>query len=192
MKKGGVGIIEMNKYLQKELNPKKREEDEIVMGDNIFRLGDKVIQTRNNYDLNIFNGDVGRIVHVDTNDPKNRSIKVNFDDEVVVDLTTKDMLDLELAYCLTIHKSQGSEYDYVILPLMMQYGRMLYKQLIYTALTRAKKRAIFVGQFKALETAIKNSDSQLRQSTLDDLLRSDEEEPIELDADLKGWGWNAE
>lgn len=192
MKKGGVGIIEMNKYLQKELNPKKREEDEIVMGDNIFRLGDKVIQTRNNYDLNIFNGDVGRIVHVDTNDPKNRSIKVNFDDEVVVDLTTKEMLDLELAYCLTIHKSQGSEYDYVILPLMMQYGRMLYKQLIYTALTRAKKRAIFVGQFKALETAIKNSDSQLRQSTLDDLLRSDEEEPIELDADLKGWGWNAE
>lgn len=192
MKKGGVGIIEMNKYLQQELNPMKRESDQIVMGENIFRLGDKVIQTRNNYDLDIFNGDVGRIVHVDTDDPKNRSIKVNFDDEQVVDLNTRDMLDLELAYCLTIHKSQGSEYEYVILPIMMQYGRMLYKQLIYTALTRAKKRAIFVGQFKALETAIKNSDMKLRQSTLDELLKADDEDNIELDADLKGWGWDAE
>ena len=192
MKKGGLGITEMNRYLQKELNPKRREEDEITMGDNIFRLGDKVIQTRNNYDLGVFNGDVGKIVHVSTEDPKNRSIKVNFDDEQVVDLTTKDMLDLELAYCLTIHKSQGSEYEYVILPIMMQYGRMLYKQLIYTALTRAKKRAIFVGQFKALETAINNSDMKLRQSTLDELLKMEDEEKVELDSELKGWGWDAE
>ena len=120
----------MNKYLQKKINPEAVGKPEITSIDRTFRLGDKVIQTRNNYDKNIFNGDVGKIVHVDITDPKNRFVRVNFDDEVVVELNFQDLLDLELAYCLTIHKSQGSEYDYVILPIMPQYGRMLYKQLI--------------------------------------------------------------
>lgn len=189
MKKGGVGIIEMNKYLQEKINPEAVGKTEITSVDRTFRLGDKVIQTRNNYDKNIFNGDVGRIVHVDIEDPKKRFIRVNFDDEVVVELNFQELLDLELAYCLTIHKSQGSEYDYVILPIMQQYGRMLYKQLIYTGLTRAKKRAIFIGQNSALETAVNNIDSKKRQSTLDILLRSEDEQPVEKEADLESWGW---
>jgi len=190
MKKGGVGIIEMNRYLQEKINPPTAIKTEFTSLDRIFRLGDKVIQTRNNYDKNIFNGDVGRIVHIDLANPRNPTIQVNFDDEIVVELKNKDLFDLELAYCLTIHKSQGSEYDYVILPIMQQYGRMLYKQLIYTALTRAKKRAIFIGQNSALEIAVNNADSKKRQSSLDVLLRSEDEQPVESESDLESWGWD--
>jgi len=190
MKKGSLGIIEMNKYLQEKINPEEVGKPEMTSIDRTFRLGDKVIQTRNNYDKNIYNGDVGRIIHVDVSNPRNRLIRVNFDDESVVELTFQDVLDLELAYCLTIHKSQGSEYDFVILPIVKQFGRMLYKQLIYTALTRAKKRAIFVGQIEALSTAVNNIDSSKRQSTLDYLLKSNDEQPVESEVDLEEWGWD--
>ena len=121
----------------------------------------------NNYDLEVFNGDIGWIDYID----ENAGIcDIKFSEDRVVRYKKTNMFELELAYAITIHKSQGSEFDCVIIPVMMQYSRMLYRNLLYTGLTRAKKLAIFVGQRKAFNIAIDNVDPRTRQTSLKELL----------------------
>ena len=170
MKKGAAGIVELNKKIQERVNPAKPGRREIKVVDTVFRQGDKVIQTVNNYDLGVFNGDVGRIKEILDGGKK---IVIKFDDKLI-DYTRSIMLEVELAYAITIHKSQGSEFDYVIMPIVMGYYRMLFRNLIYTGLTRAKKLAVFIGERKALSTAVNNTNYKVRQTSLCDFLQEEE------------------
>lgn len=167
MKKGPIGTIEVNKRLQQSVNPPHSGLKEIRIGDKLFRENDKVIQLTNNYNLGVVNGDIGRIVAIDH---RNNQVHINYGDDRVIAYSRKDILDIDLAYAITCHKSQGSEFEFVIIPIMNQYYRMLYRQLIYTALTRAKKLAVFIGQRQSLTMAINTINSMKRQTSLQELL----------------------
>jgi ATP-dependent exoDNAse (exonuclease V) alpha subunit len=164
---GDLGCIKINSIIQSQVNPKQDDKGEIKIKERIFRIGDKVIQTKNNYDLGVFNGDIGKIIFVDE---KEMTLIVKFSDEQQASYKKSDIFELDLAYAISIHKSQGSEFSCVILPVMMQYYRMLERCLVYTALTRAKKCAVFVGQTEALRLAINNVDSTERQTSLREML----------------------
>jgi len=167
MKISDLGTIKMNETIQQAVNPKANGKPEIKIKDRIFRRGDKVIHTVNNYDLQVFNGDIGWIYEIDET---GGTAEVKFGEDRIVKYRKSDMIELELAYAITIHKSQGSEFDCIIIPIMTQFSRMLYRNLIYTGLTRAKKLAIFVGQRKAFKMAIDNIDPRTRQTSLKELL----------------------
>jgi exodeoxyribonuclease V alpha subunit len=167
--RGSMGTMNLNKELQNLSNPVSENKKQIQMGEKIFRQGDRVIQTRNNYNLGVFNGDIGHIQSVDLSD---LSCTVLFSGgtarEVV--FNKEDMSELQLAYAITIHKSQGSEFEVVILPVLGQHFNMLYRNLIYTGLTRAKKLALFVGSRKALAVAVGQVDNRKRQTALSHLV----------------------
>lgn len=167
MKKGPIGTIEVNKRLQESVNPAREGLKEVRVGDRLFRENDKVIQLVNNYNLGVFNGDVGRIIAIDH---RNGQVHINYGEDRVVAYSRTDLLDIDLAYSITIHKSQGSEFEYVIIPIMNQHYRMLYRQLIYTALTRGKKLVVFIGQRQSLTMAINTLNSSKRQTSLRELL----------------------
>jgi exodeoxyribonuclease V alpha subunit len=123
-----------------------------------FRVRDKVMQTHNNYDKDVFNGDIGQIVK---SDPVVREVIIRFDQrEVPYDYGELD--EISLAYAITIHKSQGSEFPAVVIPLAMQQYMLLQRNLIYTALTRGKKLVVLIGQSKALATAVRNNRTEQR------------------------------
>ncbi len=166
MNRGVVGTLQLNHELQNFLNA--TSELTLSHGATVFRLGDKVIQLTNNYDKNIFNGDVGFIQNIDISQ---RTLQVQFDR--IVEYEYDELNELMLAYALSIHKSQGSEYSAVIVPIFMQHFMLLQRNLIYTALTRAKKLCIFIGQPKALALAIKNNKTIERITFLKDMLISD-------------------
>lgn len=167
MNVGDLGTIKVNSLIQNLVNPHEASKGEIKIKERVFREGDKVIQTKNNYDLGVFNGDIGRIIFVSS---QTSEITVRFSEEREVDYKRSDIFELELAYAISIHKSQGSEFDCVILPIMSQYYRMLFRNLMYTGLTRAKKMAVFVGQRKALEIAVNNVNYDPRQTSLKEML----------------------
>ncbi len=160
-----AGVRNLNAILQEALNPSGR----IVLrrGERIWRLGDKVMQLRNNYDKDVFNGDIGFITALDDEEAL---IDIRFDDRQVA-FTFDEMDDLVHAYAITIHKSQGSEYTVVVLPLTMQHRIMLQRNLVYTAMTRARRLIVFVGQRKALEYAVANDRRSTRYSALQERLR---------------------
>lgn len=163
MHRGDTGVANLNQALQEALNAN----GEPVPGRN-FRLGDKVIQLKNNYDLDVYNGDVGVVTLVET---EAKELHIQFDDRVV--LYAFDELDnLGLAYAITVHKSQGSEYPAVVLPLVSQHFLLLQRNVLYTAITRGKKLVILVGQPKALHMAIRNTDVAKRNARLSDRLRN--------------------
>ena len=143
MHKGDVGTQALNELLQQRLNPGGRE---LIRGKNRFRMGDRVLQTRNNYEKDIFNGDLGWIVEVD---PHECELTVDFDGRLVP-YEASDLDELTLAYAVSVHKSQGSEYPVVVVPVVTQHFIMLKRNLIYTALTRARKLAVIIGGKKAL------------------------------------------
>jgi exodeoxyribonuclease V alpha subunit len=157
MHKGLLGTQNLNGLLQKELNGRDRG---LTRGQVVFYPGDKVMQIRNNYDLGVYNGDIGRVVDV-----AESSLEVNFDGNRV-QYESKDLDELIPAYCISIHKSQGCEFKAVIIPLSTQHFIMLQRNLVYTALTRAKQLCIFVGSNKALSIAVKNDQALLRYSQL--------------------------
>lgn len=161
MQRGTLGVQKLNARLQEVLNPPGAG-GSIQSGGRSFRPGDKLIQTRNNYEKNVFNGDIGLIVSVD---PSQGSIRVNFEPNIV-EYTRSALDEVIHAYAVTIHKSQGSEYPAVIIPLHTQHYPMLQRNLVYTALTRAKKLAIFIGSKKALAMAVKNAKVRRRWSHL--------------------------
>lgn len=171
MTKGSLGTIALNEAIQKAFNPKREFHHELIVAQKTFRLGDRVIQKRNNYDLNVFNGDIGEIVEIDSEE---MMMTVEFpkgDSTECIDYNYEQMLDLDLAYAITIHKSQGSEFDIVIIPIFTQHFTMLFRNLIYTGLTRAKKLCIFIGSRKALALAARNIDSRKRQTALNQLIK---------------------
>lgn len=174
MQRGALGVAQINVELQALLNPALPAADgtarELVRGSRVFREGDKVMQVINNYDLDVFNGDIGRIARID---PEERLALVRFDDrEVTYQLA--DLDELVLAYACSIHKSQGSEYPAVVVPLHTQHYVMLRRNLLYTAVTRGKKLVVLVGSRKAVSLAIKTERVEARYSRLAERLRADD------------------
>ena len=162
MHRGSLGIKELNLRLQAALNPRSEYRDEYQAFGNLFRIGDKVIQTSNNYDKEVFNGDIGRIRSLDKEE---RQAVVRFGKrEVIYEFGELD--ELELAYAITIHKSQGSEFPVVVIPLAMQQYLLLQRNLLYTGVTRGKRMVVLVGQKKALGMAVRNESTRHRHGGL--------------------------
>jgi exodeoxyribonuclease V alpha subunit len=162
MNRGSLGIRELNARLQTELNPARPDEPSVEKFGWQFRVRDKVIQTENDYDKEVFNGDIGQIVNVD---PLEREVTVRFAPrEVVYEFGELD--ELALAYAITIHKSQGSEFPAVVIPLAMQHYLLLQRNLVYTGVTRGKQLVVLVGQKKALAVAVRNNRTEERFSGL--------------------------
>ena len=160
MNKGELGTESLNLSLQNAINPNSKMSFE--NNNRSFRVGDRVIQTKNNYDKHVFNGDLGYIQSLDF---KNKKFTIMFENSNV-DYDFNDAGQIKLAYCITIHKSQGSEFPAVIIPLTEQHNIMLQKNLLYTAMTRSKQLLILIGSPQALEKAVKNSRSNHRFSLL--------------------------
>ena len=155
MHKGSVGAGNLNIELQKGLNP---QEGGVMSGNRNFRVRDKVMQVKNNYDKEVFNGDIGRVTRIEQ---ETRDITIAFDGrEVSYDYAELD--EIVLAYAISVHKSQGSEYPVIIMPILMQHYILLQRNLIYTAVTRGRKLVILVGTKKALAVGIKNDKTQKR------------------------------
>ncbi|MCA9935488.1 MAG: ATP-dependent RecD-like DNA helicase [Ardenticatenaceae bacterium] len=163
MYNGGLGVSALNERLQAALNPPGQGKAERRLGGRVFRVGDKVMQTVNNYDKNVYNGDIGRITAVDL---LQQTITINLDGAPVV-YDFLEMDEMVHAYCISVHKSQGAEYPCVVLPVVMQHYMMLQRNLLYTAVTRAKKLVILIGTRKAISIAVKNNKTTQRHTALD-------------------------
>ena len=164
MNRGVVGTHRLNQELQQALNPRGHA---FERGGAVYRLNDKVMQLRNNYDKDVFNGDLGRIRKIDT---ENQEVAVEVDGRTVTyDFSELD--ELVLAYAATVHKAQGSEYPAVVFPLLTQHYVMLQRNLLYTAMTRARKLVVIVGSKKALAIALNNNRIQNRFTLLSERLK---------------------
>jgi exodeoxyribonuclease V alpha subunit len=162
MYRGAVGVANLNSRLQEALNPAATKKVERKIGGRIFRVGDKVMVTRNNYDKDTFNGDVGRLIDVDLED---QTLTINFEGRrVLYDWLEAD--ELVHAFAVSVHKAQGSEYPAVVVPLLTQHYMMLQRNLLYTAVTRAKKLCVLVGTRRAVALAVKNATVAHRYSGL--------------------------
>ncbi len=161
MNRGGLGARSMNVELQKTLNPAK-DDNFVERFGFTYRVGDKVMQTNNNYDKDVFNGDLGYIRHLD---PEAQELVIEFD-ERPVQYQFGELDEIALAYAITIHKSQGSEYPAIVIPMMMQHYMMLRRNLLYTGITRARKLVVLVGQKKAIGMAVKGKVETRRWSKL--------------------------
>jgi len=166
MHRGELGTAALNRALQDKLNPSKGE-TELTRGDRVYRRGDKVMQLRNDYDRSVFNGDIGVIAGID---PDN-VVRVEFDGRVVVYERT-DLDALTHAYAVSVHKSQGSEYPAVVIPIATQHFMMLQRSLLYTAVTRGKKLVVLVGSKRAVSLAVKNADAKRRYTWFAERVRS--------------------
>lgn len=173
-KKGGCGVQQLNQLLQSALNPSDASKPELIFGDTIFRPGDKVIHVRNNYSLTwrmnsglegegVFNGDVGFISELD---PEERMLSVVYDDEKTVDYEYAQLDELELAYCLSVHKSQGSEFEAVVMPVVGGNHLLLNRNLFYTAVTRARSLVVLVGYEEAIAAMVRNNHYNKRYTML--------------------------
>ncbi|MBT7444782.1 MAG: AAA family ATPase [Methylococcales bacterium] len=169
MTRGSLGTANLNKLIQQSANPPAIGKHQIKIGERVFREGDRVIHRRNNYDLKVFNGDIGQILSINNEDIT--CVVSFYPDNREVEYKKENIMELDLAYAITIHKSQGSEFKAVIIPVLTQHFKMLYRNLIYTGLTRAKTLAVFVGTRQALSMAIRQQDTSLRQTALQLLLK---------------------
>lgn len=169
MNRNLLGTLSLNQSLQLALNPPNELKFEIERFGITFRVGDKVIQTHNNYDKEVFNGDIGHIVTIDPDPVK---IHVRYDSDRLVAYEPGELDELQLAYALSIHKSQGSEFPCVIIPVSTQHYVLLERSLIYTAITRAKKLCVLVGDERALSLAVSRQESRKRWTGLRQLLCS--------------------
>jgi exodeoxyribonuclease V alpha subunit len=159
MHRGTVGAGNLNNQLQETLNP---GEGGLLRGTRIFRVNDKVMQIKNNYDKEVFNGDIGKISRIDF---ENQEISITFDGRSV-DYDYADLDEIVLAYAVSVHKSQGSEYPAVIIPILTQHYMLLQRNLIYTAVTRGRKLVVIVGTRKALAIGVKNNKTEKRYTYL--------------------------
>ncbi len=164
MHRGVAGTAHLNELLQTALNPSGA--GELARAGRMLRQGDKVMQVRNNYDRDVFNGDIGRIVAIDR---ENHEVSVGFDERTVA-YDFSDLDEIVLAYAISVHKSQGSEYPAVVIPLLTQHYLLLQRNLLYTAVTRGKRLVVIVGTRKALGIAIRNDKPRLRFTRLKERL----------------------
>ena len=182
-KKGECGVIALNKLLQAALNPPAASKPSLAYGENIFRLGDKVIQMKNDYHLpwqretaagwedgeGVFNGDVGFITEVDVEE---HSLTVRFDEDKDAVYASAQLENLELAYCLSVHKSQGSEFPVVVMPVIGGPPMLLTRNLFYTALTRARQLVVLVGREEVIHAMVQNDHILRRYTTLSQRLQA--------------------
>nr|WP_244513667.1 ATP-dependent RecD-like DNA helicase [Oceanobacillus limi] len=180
-----AGITMINKGLQQLVNPKSNKKREVKVNDTVFRKGDKVIQLVNQPEDGVFNGDIGEVVAIfeeDENTDHVQQLVVQFEENEVV-YERKDYINLMLAYCISIHKSQGSEFPIVILPIVSSYHRMLRKNLIYTSITRGKQSLIICGEKNALTRGVETVDTNKRYTSLKEQLtvRIEEHHNVELE-----------
>jgi exodeoxyribonuclease V alpha subunit len=167
MHRGAVGVAELNRRLQVALNPAVDGRAERRRGSQVFRVGDRVMQIRNNYDKDVFNGDMGHITAIDL---VNQATRVRVDNrDVAYEFSELD--ELVHAYAVSVHKSQGSEYRAVVVPVMTQHYIMLQRNLLYTAVTRAKELVVMVGNRRAIAIAVRNNRTTNRHSALASRLR---------------------
>ncbi|MBP3039376.1 ATP-dependent RecD-like DNA helicase [Bacillaceae bacterium Marseille-Q3522] len=175
MYRGTAGIDRLNKILQEIFNPNPHQtRKEMNFGDGVYRVGDKVLQLINQPEKHIFNGDMGEIISIlfaKENPEKTDIVVVSFDGNEVT-YTKQELNQITLAYCCSVHKSQGSEFPIVILPIVKSYYRMLRRNLIYTAITRSKKFLILCGEEEAMELGVKRADEQTRKTTLMEKLQA--------------------
>jgi exodeoxyribonuclease V alpha subunit len=162
MNRGSIGVRELNIVLQGALNPVRPGEPAAERFGWRFQVRDKVIQTENNYKKEVFNGDIGTIEKID---PVEQELSIRFDDRLVT-YDYGELDEVSLAYAVTIHKAQGSEFPAVVIPVAMQHYMLLQRNLIYTGITRAKRLLVVVGQKKALGLAIRNDQARKRYSGL--------------------------
>jgi exodeoxyribonuclease V alpha subunit len=162
MNRGSLGVRELNMALQRVLNPTRNGEAAVERFGWRFQKGDKVIQTENNYDKDVFNGDIGIMERVD---PVEQEVSIRFDDRLVK-YDYGELDEVSLAYAVSIHKSQGPEFPAVVIPLAMQHYMLLQRNLIYTGITRGKRLLVLVGQRQALGSAVRNDRPQRRYSRL--------------------------
>lgn len=155
------GIDLINQNVQKIFNKKEAKKAEIKVGEVTYREGDKVIQLTNMPDDNVYNGDIGIITRIVTR--PNKEIYIDFDNNIVK-YTPANFYKFKLAYAISIHKSQGSEFDIVVIPLTRDYKKMLYRKLIYTGITRSKTKLYLIGEYKALELAVANNKNDIRRT----------------------------
>jgi exodeoxyribonuclease V alpha subunit len=162
MHRGLLGVRELNVRLQTELNPARSDQESVERFGWQFRVGDKVIQTVNDYDKSVFNGDIGQVRHIDSAE---QQLSVGFEGrEVTYEFGELD--EISLAYAITIHKSQGSEFPAVVIPLATQQFMLLQRNLIYTGVTRGRKLVVLIGQTRALSLAVRNNRTENRFSGL--------------------------
>lgn len=166
VRRGTLGIENLNGLLQRRLNPERAGEPSVQVGNATYRVGDRVMQTKNDYDKMVFNGDIGRIISID---PEERKVMVHFpdrDEPGPVVYETSDLHQLVLAYCTSVHKSQGSEYPVVVMPITWVMPALMNRNLLYTAITRAKKMVVLVGREDALAAYVRNAQADDRYTAL--------------------------
>ena len=178
-RKGVTGTVSLNTQLQKILNPPSRDKEEYLSGTRVFREGDKVMQIKNNYDIvwtrgkeagyGIFNGDIGIIIAININ---GAFMKIDFDGRIAI-YPLGSIGELELSYAITVHKSQGSEFEAVIMPVCSVIPQLSYRNLLYTAVTRAKSRLILVGTQQQVNAMVDNDKKTRRYSALKYMLLND-------------------
>ncbi len=167
MHRGSCGVKNLNDVIREMVNPKEKDKPELGK----YRLGDKVMVVKNDYSLGVFNGDLGIVVAIECG-----KLYIDFGDGFVQEFTVEHLDILTLAYASTIHKSQGSEFPLVIMPIVNQHYIMLQRNLIYTGMTRAKKRLVLVGDERAVKRAVHNNKIEVRRSKLAERLRGGEEQ----------------
>ncbi|NLW16560.1 MAG: ATP-dependent RecD-like DNA helicase [Firmicutes bacterium] len=172
MRRTPIGVENLNVELQRSLNPRSPQKAEVKQGFQHFRIGDKVMQIRNNYKKQVFNGDIGRIQTIDLEE---REVAVvypegRYERLVVYDFSELD--ELTLAYAISVHKSQGSEYPVIVMPISTQHYIMLQRNLLYTAITRARRQVVLVGTKKAIALSVKNNQVEKRHTLLEWRLRN--------------------
>ena len=168
-RKAETGTVNLNNLLQATLNPRKENQPQLSYKGVYYRTGDKVMQIRNNYEKDVFNGDIGRVVRIE-----GKLVQVSFPDRLEGEIVTyeaTEVEELQLAYAMSVHKSQGSEYPYVLLCMVPSHYIMLQRNLLYTAVTRAKEKVLVVGSRRAVRTAVENDKMRQRYSLLAERLQ---------------------
>jgi exodeoxyribonuclease V alpha subunit len=174
MHRGEVGTAALNEILQARLNPPSPERGELSRGERVIRVGDKVMQVRNDYDKDVFNGDVGLVsgLRAAGDGDGERTLEVELADGRAIDYTAADIDQLAHAFAISIHKSQGSEYPAVVIPLLTQHYLMLQRNLLYTAITRGKRLVVVVGSRRAVAMAVRNRAARSRWTWLAERIRA--------------------
>jgi exodeoxyribonuclease V alpha subunit len=170
MYSGANGIDNINTMLQEFFNPRDEYKLELKHGSVIYREGDKILQLKNQNEDDVYNGDIGTLISIE-DDPDNKSKKLIVDfDGNLVEYSKADLINIRHAYCISIHKSQGSEYPLIIAPFSYNYQKMLAKNLVYTAITRAKKKLVLVGDYNSFLYGVNNDRYQKRYTSLKERL----------------------